>query len=148
MRAKIGTAGTDDFPSNRRATAEAGFSLSAVDCKAILKGAFFAVSLGKIPDGGSLTADGFVKDRRNGAKKIPFFGTGEGQEFPFRVDATSKEDFAGVDIADAGNFVLVEEEILDAPFPREERTDTFKRIGRGEGVNPKSGEKIFFLLSG
>lgn len=148
MRAKIGTARADDLPSNWCTAAQTGFSFPSIDCKAILKGAFFAISLSKIPDSGSLTADSFVKNRRNGEKKVPFFGTGEGQKFPFRVDATPKEDFAGVDIADTGNFVLVEEEILDTPFSRKERTDTFKSIGRGEGVNSKSGEKIFLLLSG
>lgn len=105
----------DDAKDGSFAAGGADFTGAVVDAVGILVTARLVegVAVGAVAEGGAFVTDGFVKD---------FEGIG-GDEFELAfpeavgrslgVDCRTMEDFAGVEVADAGDGFLVEHQNLD-----------------------------------
>ena len=117
IRAKERAPSADPDAPDRRPAGQAGLPLPAVD---LVKRLEIAQARRRGPCNPGSTSPSGDGPSENGPRRPPqrpehrvAEGGGRGQ----RMDPRPEEDLVGVDVADAGDDPLVEEEALDAPLP-------------------------------
>src|SRR5689334_1853395 len=110
MRAEVRAAAADDDLLNRPAAVRARLTLPPVDEKLILERAPRAVDMPEVVDRSALGLDPSRERRFDRiAQPLPLW-PGEPPGLPQRVDPGAKQGFVGVDVADARDPALVEQE--------------------------------------
>ena len=107
------TTGDFDFLDGGAAT-WAGLALPVENlCKKFEIVAFGAVGFDVSGHGGTTGGDGFVHDVAGGLEEFGGFLPGEGTGSALGVDARRKEGLVGIDVTEAGDDGLVEDDSFD-----------------------------------
>ena len=111
--ADVGPASGGDHLDDRAPARRAGLAGAAVDEEAVLEGAAEAVDVAEVVDRGPARVDPFEQRRDDGVAQALVLLEREPPGGPQRVDAGAEEGLVGVDVADARDAALVEQEGLD-----------------------------------
>ena len=97
-----------------------------------------------VAEGGAAIAQGVVEDASDGAVESLHFRFGQRVGEPLRMDAGGEEGLVGVDVADAGDSALVEEDGLDGRASVRERLLQLRGGERGvERLRAEGADGLF-----
>src|SRR5262249_16070939 len=106
----------DRHPLDRARTNSAGFAGAVINAQMILKLARFVVGVAVIRKRRAAPADGVAKQLRNQPRQYCHLAPRQTMRARGRLDAGERENLIRIDIAEAGDDLLVEKQIADAPL--------------------------------
>jgi hypothetical protein len=145
MRAEMGAAASDDEALDGCPAAGAAATMAAIDAQALLKAARTAEGVDIIGDRRASEADSFAEDLANRSPEAGEFLFAQVGPLAHRMKAGAPEAFVGVDVAQAAQHVLIEQERFYTSLARAQPAAEF-RFSQLERIGAQGGDQRGKLL--